>query len=183
MGKRGCRPVLVRAGDAAVAARWLRATAIPAMRKMPETILGGGYGKTIERMERLAAALTRKADRKRAASEFSALIEIEDAAAFALVVSFCRPAWPLRYDPAIMRLAAAMEDGGQCKRRGRGCLAQDDVHARVACKVTVEERHRMRLAARDRRNVAFSDAWDHWSAELRARGETILTSTVPFPKI
>ncbi|MDF3607915.1 hypothetical protein PE067_18285 [Paracoccus sp. DMF-8] len=179
MGKRGNRPVVMRAADAVVAARWLRGTAIPALRDMPGTILGGDYSETVERLDRLARVLSNAGKRKRAANEFSALIEIEDAAAFARAISVCRPAWPLRHSPAIMRLADAMRDGGARKRRGRKSLTAVQIGARVSGRLAVDERHRKRLAAQARHSAAL----DHWYAELRAHGRTILTADLPPPKI
>ncbi|MFB9222750.1 hypothetical protein [Paracoccus cavernae] len=169
----------MRATDAAVAARWLRDAAIPALRAMPGTILGGGYGETIVRLEQLAGSLADTSGRKRGSPEFSTLIEVADAAAFVRAVSACRPAWPLRHSPAIVRLAVAMQNGGKAKRRGRHSLTKDEVALRVAGGIALDDRHRKRLVARRRRDAAGRI----WVTESLARGETILTSTVPFPKI
>lgn len=179
MGKCGCRPVIMQAADAEVAARWLQMTAIPALRRRPGTILGGDYTETIARLDRLAVTLRAAAKRRRTVKEFSAQIEVEDAAAFTQAVVLCSPAWPLQYHPAINRLAVAMKNGGQRKPRGRKRLGKDQIVQRVSGAMAIDERHRLRLAARAKKD-AVHQAW--W-AEVQARGETILTATVPLPKI
>lgn len=171
--------MVIKAADAAIAARWLRGTGIPAMRRMPGTVLGGGYSEDVSRLERLAGTLSRKADRKRQVPEFSALVGVDDAAAFVRAVDRCCPLWPLRHNLAIIRLAAAMTDGGQIKQRGRKRLGKDQIVRRISGVMAIDERHRLRLAARAKKD-AVHQAW--W-AEVRARGETILTTDLPFPKI
>lgn len=180
MGKRDCRSVQIEAADTVIAARWLRSTAIPAMLNMRGTILGGDLiEEDALRLERMADKLMRQAVRKRPASGFSALIEVDDAAAFARTVDRCRPAWPLRHHPAIIQLADAMRDGGQSKRRGRKSLSKGEVIARVSGGLVREERHTKRMAARLRRSAA----WDGWFADVHARAQTILTTDLPSPKI
>ncbi len=182
MGKQGCREVLIRAVDAVVAARWLRNVAIPSMRSARGTILGGDLlGIDLQSLELLAGEFTRKAGRKRSKAEFSARVSVADAAAFARAVERCRPCWPLVYGPALIRLAEAMRDGGQAKRRGRRWLTHDEVAARAhgLFPMVSDERHRLRLAARLRK----SEAWDRWYAEVQQQGQTILTTDLPPPKI
>ncbi|UJW75942.1 hypothetical protein [Rhizobium sp. SL42] len=180
MGMRGCRPVLIEAADAVIATRWLRGTAIPAMRNISGTILGGDQiADDARRLEVLADNLMRKAQRKRSSHDFSALIDVDDAAAFTRAFELCRPAWPLRYQQAIARLSSAMQDGGQSKRRGRKTLGGSEVTARVSGSVILEERHRKRLAARLRNSAA----WDRWLTEAQASGHTILTTDLPSPQI
>jgi hypothetical protein len=184
MGKQGCREVLIRADDAVVAARWLRNVAIPSMRSARGSILGGDLlGIDLQSLELLAGEFTRKAGRKRSKAEFSALVSVADAAAFARAVDRCRPFWPMSYDPAVIRLADAMRDGAQAKRRGRKWLSDGEVAARVSSKLELDERHRLRLAARSRKSAAWSEAWDSWFTKVWRRGQTILTTDLPFPKI
>lgn len=180
MGKRDCRPVPMDAADAVIAARWLLGTALPALRDMPGTILSGWQiAEDARRLEGMADQLMRKAERKRPASGFSAQIEVDDAAAFARTVGLCRPAWPLRHHPALVRLADAMRDGGQNKKRGRKALGDDEMNARVLGALIREERHTKRLAARLRQSAA----WDRWADEVKARGQTLLTTDLPPPKM
>ena len=189
MGKQGCREIVMRAEDALITARWLRRVAIPALRNRPRTILAGDQtAADVAVLERLADEFTRKAVRKRSKSEFSALISVADAAAFARAVDGCRPSspfapwWPLRLDLALIRLAEVMRDGAQVKRRGRKWLSDDALNARVTGKLGLDERHRMRLAARSRKSAAWTEASDCWIAAISARGQTILTTDLPFPK-
>lgn len=184
MGKQGCREVVIQADDAAVAARWLRTVAIPSLGNSRGTILGSDLiAADLVALTRMTDELARKATRKRSKADFSASINVADAAAFARAVDRCRPCWPMFYDPAVIRLAEAMRDGGQAKRRGRKRLSDREVDARVSGKLGLDERHRMRLAARSRKSAAWSEAWDHWYAELRRLGQTILTADLPLPKI
>jgi hypothetical protein len=180
MGKQGSRKVLIRADDAVVAARWLRNVAIPSMRSARGSILGGDLlGIDLQSLELLAGEFTRKAGRKRPKAEFSALVSVADAAAFSRAVDRCRPCWPLSYDPALIRLAEAMRDGGQSKRRGRRWLSEEALQARVTGKFSLDERHRLRLAARSRK----SDAWCEWIGGVMARGQTVLTADLRPSKI
>lgn len=184
MGKQGCREIVIQADDAAAAARWLATVAIPSLRNSQGTILGGDIVSVdLVALGRLTAELTRKAMRKRSKADFSASINVADAAAFARAVDRFRPCWPMAYDPAVMRLAEAMRDGGQAKRRGRKWLSDGEVAARVSGKLGLDERHRLRLAARSRKAEGLSVAWEAWFAEVKRRGKTILTADLPFPKI
>lgn len=184
MGKQGCRDIVIQAGDAAVAARWLRTVAFPALKNSRGTILGGDLiSADLVSLERLIDELTRKATRKRPKADFAALINVADAAAFARAVDRCRPCWPLSYDPGVIRLAEAMRDGAQVKRCGRKWLSDDALSVRVTGKLGLDERHRLRLVARSRKHAARSEAWDRWYAEVRRLGQTILTADLPFPKI
>lgn len=180
MGKRDCRPVPLLAEDAALAARWLRRVAIPALRGMPGTILGGGlFEEDARRLAGLADTLAHKARRKRNGAVFSALIETAEAAAFVRAVGQCRPAWPLLHHAAIVRVADAMGEGGKLKRRGRRSLNADQIAVRVRGDLASEERYRKRLKAR----IKGEAAWSEWFAQVQARGETLLTSTILPPKI
>ena len=184
MGKQGCRDVVMQAEDAAIAARWLRTIAIPSLENSRGTILGGDLiAADLVALARLTDELTQKAMRKRSKADFSASINVADAAAFARAVDRCRPCWPMSCDPAVIRLAEAMRDAAQVKRRGRKWLSDDALNARVTGKLGLDERHRLRLAARSRKSAAWSEAWDRWYAEVRRLGQTILATDLPFPKI
>lgn len=177
MGKRDCRPVQIVAADAVIAARWLRSVAIKTAYNAPSTILAGNLiCEDVARLERLAGELNRKALRRRSGAGFSALIDVGHAAAFARAVGRCRPAWPLNHHPAILRLADAMRNAGRRKRRGRISLDDREMQARVSGAFSCEERHAKRLAARLRRSAT----WDRWLGEVRARGQTILTTDLPL---
>ena len=187
MGIAGHRKLPINAVDAASAAKWLLSVAIPAAERPPATILGGGNDRHVSVLHSLALALTRKAARKRASVAFSALISIEQAAAFNSAVEAAHwhagrrsfLAIPMRYREAVEALSAAMVDGGKPKRRGRRWLSAPDLAAIVNGDVQREARHKMRLAARQKKDTAWEAAEETWFSEVKAKGETVLTTSVP----
>lgn len=167
--------VRVSADTAGAAARWLRSALLPHVRRRGDTVLTLGHSAEIARdLERLAAILAKSAARKRRAGTFSINVPRPLVERFAGVAGCWR--WPLPL--AIADMLAAMIEAVR-SRRGRPSLTGRQRSDRIAIAHAVSERHRKRLASRAR----LDQAWSDWSAEVRRRGETVLTTTVPSPKI
>lgn len=179
MGAKNCVPIMIVQADAHLVSGWLRNTAIPQIGKRPDTILTPGYrSDLLLALGCLCAILDKAAMRKRHNHEFSILVPREVARALCSAVKPYAPRWPLTLPAGIIRVAHASR-AAVSKRRGRPILSQDEHSKRLAASFTIDERHRKRL----RRRQKVSAAYEAWFREVSERGETILTTSLPSPKI
>lgn len=185
MGIRGCVPVKIKQHDAVIVARWLRLTEIPYTVRRPETVLGQGCrAKTELALTQLASILEEVARRKRNTEEFT--IQLPRELAKVAVSSALLPTPQLfRFPSSIFRLSddirqvlEVMQKAGNGKV-GRPKLCEAERDERIAREHVVEDRHRKRLKRRKR----VDDAWSAYFKEVSARGETVLTTSIPSPKI
>lgn len=166
--------VRVTAYDAGACARWLRDVYLPARASRPDAVLTPGFNvETCWLLDQLAVILSRSAARKRVGGgPFTINVRRQMVERFAVAV----------YDPALPifadRIAAAMK-AAALGRRGRPRLSSVERALRVDRRCAVEERHRKRLAQQGRIDAARSA----WVDEVRARGETVLTTSLPLPEI
>lgn len=172
--------VRVSSINAGAAARWLTLKCLPRMRMKADTVLTPGYNaEAISSLERLAAILSKAAARKRTdASWFS--MNIPRPLVKRFVAASANHPLPL----AVAAVLAAMRDASFGPGRGRPRLSEKDVVAHL----TGERMHPRasnpkRWPARLKRRERISAASAAWSDEIRGRGETILTTTLPAPKI
>ena len=181
--------VCVSSACADAAARWLRGTFLPHLSVKPDTILTAGYNAEACRyLEELALLLAKAAARKRSSCHsFTVNIERRLVESFTSNVSkrHFPPAnargWHL--PPAVAPLLEAMNAAKQA-RRGRPRLTSAD----VAVRLTGKSRNQCALnpkrwPARLKRREKISAAYDKWFDSVRECGETILTTTLPLPKI
>jgi hypothetical protein len=168
--------VCVTASDAGQAARWLRRVYLPALASMGDTVLTTGHNDdTICLLGDLAAILLRASVRKRSGgASFKINLHRQMVKRFAAVGDWPEPPTIAAVD----RLLHAMKEAAS-SRRGRPALSPALRAARTGKCVTIDERFRKRLARRERADAA----WSAWFSEVRTRGETILTSALPSPKI
>jgi hypothetical protein len=179
MGARGHVHVRMSAADAAATARWLRAVAVPKVAARADTVLTPGYNAELaKRLAELAALLDKKARRKRQGAEFAPLVPVELVAVMGTAVA-------LNAQPAMVRrVQSAMHDAVAGPGRGRPRLSDADVAAHFAGKRKhPRASNPQRWPARLKRRERIAAKYAAWSDAVRARGETVLTTTVPLPKI
>lgn len=173
--------VTLTARTAAAMARWL-AEIIPTLERRDDTILTPGQNKiAIETIIPLKTALEKSATRKRAGDLFTmnaprqainVLISIIEAR-----ISPLGPGLAFQHRGIMhgyQQFRAALKS-----RRGRPTHLPTERSKRLTGQINVEERHRKRVAKRERRNNALNG----WLCDVTDRSETILTATIPFPKI
>jgi len=169
--------VRVTAYDAGACARWLRDVYLPARAGRPDTALTPGFNvETYGLLDQLAVILSRSAVRKRSGTgPFTINIRRQTVERFAVAV----------YDSALPnfadRIVAAMK-AAALGRRGRPSLSSAMRAVRIATTSRLgehAERHRKRLVRQQRIDAARSA----WADEVRARGETVLTTSLPLPEI
>lgn len=179
MGARDHVHVRMSATDAAAAARWLVAVAVPKIAARADTILTPGYNADLaRRLTEMAALLDKAARRKRRGAEFAPLVPQELAAAIGTATALNAPPATVR------RVQSAMHAAVAGPGRGRPRLLDADIAAHIAGKrkhprASNPERWPARLKRRER----IASKYAAWSDEVHARGETVLTATVPPPKI
>lgn len=171
--------VRVTAGDASICARWLRGVYLPALATRADTILTPGFNnETCDLLDGLAAILQRSAVRKRASGLSFAInlprLMVERAGRINHGASV---RWPAPV--GVVRVIAAMEDALQ-SRQGRPRLSLAQRRERLSPEfIMIQDRQKKRLKRQNR----VDDAWTRWLDETGKRGETILTSSAPGPKI
>ena len=172
MPKFGEVEVLTSRSSADGAARWLSNV----YKAAPETVLGGrSDNQTV--VDSVANLLTRAAKRRRNSVVFSINIARRSASMIVAIVdgyvlSRQLPTRPMLRFAQNLRKALAL-------RAWRPRLTADRKNERVQRTILVEERHRKRTAKALRSEVA----WAAWMDRLHARGETVMTSSEPPPKI
>lgn len=125
------------------------------------------------RAGRLRAVMTKAAARKRPGTGFVVNLDRELAAFFAHLHR------PLGRDfRAIFRAQIAFAAAVKT-RRGPRRLSMQGLEDRTQGKVHRNLEHTIRL----RRRLRYEEAFAEWITEITARGETILTTSIPFPKI
>ena len=170
MPKAGEVRVQMARGEAAALGRWLRHQYAPACNGSSAAACG------------IALRLEKAAERRRTGTIFQMLFPREHALWF----SQLKHALHLRSDEPD-RLVAVPDSVRKVAARfaaalnavGRPALDLRGVETRCTPGRDIEERHQRRLKRRFREQRA----WDDWYDRLTARGETILTSSEPPPKI
>jgi hypothetical protein len=180
MPKQGEIRVQTTATEARECALWLRQVVIPARQRMSDTLLTPGkVAESVGRLKALAEILSKSASWKRA-SKASYVINVPRGLAevFPLEETFYYSPWRIRAPRSLEMLAEEVRRASRAKR-GRPSLKLAESGIRVDRSHVVDERFRQRLARRLRAEAA----WLSWCAELNARDETLLTATLPLPKI
>lgn len=192
MPKAGEIRVTITARQATAAADWIAMT-LPALERRPDTILTPGYNKQLAQELRLLAEILKKsAIRKRPTATFTINVPRSAGEAFVLAAPSSPRNWVSSqlivtfHDRSVMTIARRFKAAIK-KHRGRPALLEVERGDRIAGRIKLgncrNDRYRRRLIQKDRRATVASAAWDKWYAEIRERGETILTSSVPPPKI
>lgn len=189
MGARGHIHIKMSAGDAAATARWLLAVAAPRLNSRADTILTSGYhAEKATALSDLAALLGKAASRKRNGDEFAPLVPREAAVALCSVgIVGAMPFHGSLFNvppAAVRRVSDAAHQSMSGMGRGRPRLSDADVAAHLAGDRTHPraidpKRWPKRLKRRER--IASVNA--AWFDEVRERGETILTTEIPLPRI
>lgn len=185
MGARDRVQMTITRADAILVARWLSGFAIPASERRQDTILTPGLNAEITQgLRELAVILEKAAGRKRGSETFSPLIPRTALSAMEAAVSRHLPLIPsypislFTLADGIKRIAEEMRKAGT-RKRGRPKLCDAERDERIAREHVVEDRHRKRLKRRRRED----DAWSAYFKEVSTRGETVLTTSIPSPKI
>ena len=170
MPARGEVRVRLTSAAAKAVAVWIATHLGPMRARMGDTILTPGESaRTMRELTQLAALLAKAARRKRPADAFT--VNIPRPLAFRLLM--CADVLEARgIDVLAMRQAVRA-------RPGRPGLSDESRSARLDRSVSVDERHRKRL----KRQARIAAAHNAWFKEVSARGETLLTATIPLPKI
>lgn len=155
---------------AASLADWLEAYSPPA-----PNVFGDDSASSRGIAKSLAGQMRKAARRKRAGEEFIFKLDREQAAWLRAVLDGRRLAGePL---PRLVRLGSSFLGEALLSRPGRPIGTREERVSGVAGRRAVEERHRKRLKALVRRE----DEIGSWFDRLTGRGETILTSSEPWP--
>jgi hypothetical protein len=176
MGARaGQRRVILTCRTAKAAAKWLSEYTAP-----EPTALGGGNPLERERKARkLSAILAKAASRKRATKNFVIPIDVELIEVFTHAGLVYSPGIGTFYNlPRLVTKARRSFERASRAKRGRKQLTKKQLANNLSPETTRDERHRKRLKKRARHDAAFEE----WYRAVAERGETILTTKVPYPK-
>lgn len=182
MPRAGTISVLIDSPLAAAAAHWLK------RRVPPEPTLLGRSPEDRKRCEWLLANFRAKLEKagRRKNSKRYLLVDRETAHEFVLASTPMWPTWGIYQPHAVRQLNKALRDKLDRKKRvGRPKLDLDDMQERIKSSYAYDERNRRRLKPRlvdVERARRQSEAFDRWFSEVHRRGETILTTTLPFPE-
>ena len=167
--------VHMTARTATAAAEWLVNDCLPQLRLRPDTLLTPGWNRDLEQtLTPLVAILSKAAARKRTAILFTINVPRN------LVEAFVAAATPMRgVSYRSVRRASVQFRAALRSSRGRPKLSRSARVARVSGHVAIENRHRKRIARTERHQAV----WNAWSQEVAQRGETLLSTTLPYPEI
>lgn len=188
--RQGEIPVRMTKLDAAATAAWIIQCCIPMREERADTVLTPGYNiQLVGSLRELATKLnkiSRRARQNRSSQTFTVNLSRQLVTAFisaSSLHSFPGSGWALpwsgiRRSPPIgvrrtfirMRVAAKL-------RRGRRELLPDQQAARLEGQFSVCLRQRQKLDLQKR----LAEAQAAWSARVRERGETVLTTSLPPP--
>lgn len=181
MPRKGEIEVRMTAHDAEVCARWLRSAYLPARAGRTDTVLTPDFNvETYRLLDQLAVIMSRTAARKRAGGgSFTINVPRQSVERF-VAVSYDRAMHLMDWltPIAVCRMIATMRAAVRA-RRGRPSLSPSERTSRVDRRRLVEERHRKRLVRQERVEAAHGA----WSDEVRARGETALTTALKPTRI
>lgn len=182
MPKAGTVSVLIDSPMAASAAQWLK------RRKPAEPTLLGRAEHDRERSEELLTAFRaqlEKAGRRKNAKRFMR-VDRETAHEFVLASIPYWPAWGRNQPEAVRDLRKRFVDKlDRRKRVGRPRLDKLSLERRLEASYAYDERNRRRLKprlAQAKLTEIQNEVFERWFAEVQRRGETILTTTLPFPE-
>ncbi|MDT3377421.1 hypothetical protein RNI52_08820 [Labrys neptuniae] len=166
--------------DAAAMARWLRGE-VSDLAGKPDTLLTPGLNAARAKLLRDMEALLRKAARReRRGDKFTMLAPREAVIAVVTSAGPKLPGVPPRFLPvAVSRVVTSMRQAIGGPGRGRGKLTLDERNRRIDGSWATEPRWRRRL----RKGKVADEKWRTWLAQVNDRGESLITTTLPSPKI
>jgi hypothetical protein len=163
----------VRKSDLLSLSSWLVTVRIPVLRGRPDTLLGaaGHNSEWADQLEAIAGVLQKAAARRRLSDEFTVNLQRAHVAA---LVAACDAFTTQRHTEILAALRKALR-----ARRGRPGLTPPETATRQAGTYVIDERHKKRLAARERKR----QRWDEWLEEGRRQRKTLLGRADPPPEI